>query len=135
MKLKRAFLFGTMVWVAAFVVISVLMFTPWFKDSQTRIQAGWWILEVPAVLLMAKWYFKMDPPTIKKGFLLGVLGLIVGVILDAVITVPFFVKSYAVFYTNWLMYVGFVWGIILTTYAGYEFDATFSKPNLTEENK
>ena len=109
------------------------MFTPWFKDSQTRVQATWWILEIPAILLLAKWYFKMDSPTIKKGFLLGVIGLVAGTMLDAVITVPFFVKSYAVFYTNWLMYIGFVWGIILTTYAGYEFDATYSKPNLTEE--
>ena len=92
-------------------------------------------MEILAVLLMSKWYFKMDPPTIKKGFLLGVIGLVFGTFLDIVIIVPFFVKSYAVFYTNWLMYVGFVWTIILTTYAGYEFDATFSKPNLTEEKQ
>ncbi|MBU2542635.1 hypothetical protein KJ785_03685 [Patescibacteria group bacterium] len=135
MNIKRAIIFGIGVWIAAFVIISILMFTPWFKDSQTRAQVTWWILEIPAVLLLAKWYFKMDPPTIKKGFLLGVIGLVVGIILDSVITVPLFVKSYTVFFGNWLMYVGFVWGIVLTTYAGYEFDATYSKPNLTEENK
>ena len=134
MNTKRAIIFGISVWIAAFVIISILMFTPWFKDSQTRVQVAWWVLEIPAVLLLAKWYFKMDPPTVKKGFLLGVIGLVVGTVLDMIITVPLFVKSYSIFYTNWLMYIGFVWGIILTTYAGYEFDATFSKPNLTEKN-
>ncbi len=128
MNYKRALIFGIGVWVAAFVTISIFMFAPWFKESQLRIQIAWWLIEIPAVLLLAKWYFKMDPPTIKKGFLLGVIGLVVGTVLDMVITVPFFVKSYAVFYTNWLMYVGFVWGIVLTTYAGFEFDATYSKP-------
>jgi len=135
MNLKRAIIFGASVWIVVFVIISVLMFTPWFKESTLRIQATWWILEIPAVLLLAKWYFKMDSPTIKKGLLLGIIGLLTGTLLDIIITVPLFVKSYTMFYANWLMYIGFVWMLILTTYAGYEFDATFTKPNLTENKE
>ncbi len=133
MNLKRALVFGVLVWIVAFVVILILMFTPWFKESQLRIQIGWWVLEIPAVLLLAKWYFKMGLPTAKKGFLLGVIGLLTGTVLDMVITVPLFVKSYAVFYSNIWMYVGFVLMLLLTTYAGYEFDGTYSKPDLTEQ--
>lgn len=127
MKLKRALVFGIGVWIAAFVVISILMFTPWFKESQLRIQIGWWVLEIPVILLLAKWYFKMDPPTFKKGVLLGLIGLVVGTLLDMIITVPLFVKSYAVFYSNWSMYIGFIWCVVLSAYAGYEFDATFTQ--------
>lgn len=132
MNIKRAVLFGTMVWVAALVVISILMFTPWFADSQTRIQVIWWIVEIPVVLLLAKWYFKTVEPTIKNGAKLGLVGLLIGVVLDVLITVPIFVKSYTEFYSNELMYVGFVIGWLVCIYAGYEFDATYTKP--TNEN-
>jgi len=55
-------------------------------------------------------------------------GLVVGTILDMVITVPLFTKSYVAFYSSWMLYVGFAWLLLLTTYAGYEFDATYTKP-------
>jgi len=134
MNLKRLIIFSVSVWLLVFFIFSILMFTPWFKDSQLRIQATWWILEIPIILLLSKWYFKMDAPTIKKGFLLGISALIIGGILDLIITVPFFVKSISVFYSNWLMYIGMIWMIVLTTYAGYEFDSTFTKPDLTKDN-
>lgn len=132
MNIKRALLFGILVWIAAFVVISIFMFTPWFKDSQTRVQVAWWILEIPIVLLLAKWYFKQVSPTVKNGARLGLIGLLTGVVLDVVITVPLFVKSYTTFFGNELMYIGFIFGWLLCIYAGYEFDATYTKP--TGEN-
>lgn len=128
MNLKRALVFGVMVWIAAFLIIAVLMFTPWFTDSQLRVQATWWILEVPIILLLAKWYFKTVEPTAKNGARLGLIGLLTGVLLDVVITVPVFVKSYSTFFGNELMYVGFIIGWLLCIYAGYEFDATYTKP-------
>ncbi|MBI4993261.1 MAG: hypothetical protein HZC26_03980 [Candidatus Magasanikbacteria bacterium] len=95
--------------------------------------ATWWILEIPVVLLLAKWYFKADPPTAKKGFLLGLIGLVVSMTLDAVITVPLFVKSYAAFYGSWQLWVGLVEILILCVLAGWEFDKTFTKQDLTEQ--
>ena len=108
MKYARMLAFGAMLWVAAFVVISIVMFTPWFKDNTLRVMATWWVVEIPVVLLLAKWYFKLDPPTIKKGFLLGLVGIVVSMVLDAVITVPLFVKSYPAFYGSWQLWVGLV---------------------------
>ena len=127
MKLQRSIMFGTALWIAAFVVISIVMFTPWFKESQLRIMATWWIVEIPVVLLLSKWYFKADPPTVKKGFLLGIVGLAVSMALDAIITVPLFVKSYAVFYGSWQLWVGLVEILALCILAGWEFDKTFTK--------
>lgn len=92
-----------------------------------RTFAAWWILEIPVVFLLAKWYFKADPPTVKKGFLLGIVGLVISVALDAVITVPLFVKSYSAFYGSWQLWVGLVEVVILSVLAGGEFDKTFTK--------
>ncbi len=139
MNKKRALLFGIMAWVFTFVIISILIFTPWVKESDLRVQVIWWILEIPLVLLLAKWYFREDPPTTKKGFFLGLIGLLTGVVLDLIITIPLFIsqqsdKPFADFYGDWKMWVGFGIFVLLTTYAGYEFDATYTKaPESTQE--
>lgn len=133
MKIKRALGFGLILWIAAFMIISIFMFLPWFKESQMRVQIAWWVLEIPVVLLAAKWYFKVDPPTIKKGFLLGVIGLVSGAVLDMIITVPLFAKtSYAEFFGDWKMWVGYAIVLLLTIFAGFEFDKTFTKRETKE---
>lgn len=128
MNIKRLLGYSVILWVIIFVIYSIIMFLPWFKDHNVRIQIAWWVLEIPIVLLWSRAYFKTVAPTWKSGLILGVVGLLIGTILDLLITVPFFVKSYAVYYGNWLMYVGFVEMIVLTIIAGAEFDATYSKP-------
>jgi len=125
MKIKRAIGFGVMLWLAAFVVISILY------------QIVWLVLEIPVVLLLAKWYFKLDPPTIKKGLLLGLIGLLTSTILDLIITIPLFVspQSYrplSEFFLDWKILVSFGLVLLLTTYAGYEFDATYTKKDESE---
>ena len=131
MKIKRAIGFGAMLWVFAFAIISILMFTPWFKESENRYQIAWLVLEIPVVLLLAKWYFKTDPPTIKKGFLLGLVGIVTSVILDLVITIPLYVVPQSIetigqFFLDWKMLTGYALLLFLFTYAGYEFDATYT---------
>jgi len=87
-----------------------------------RVNVAWWIIEIPLVLLMAKWYFKQKHPSLKEGFFLGLTALLIGIFLDAVITVPLFIKSYSGFFGNWIMYVGYVELLLLTTLSGWEFD-------------
>lgn len=133
LNLKRALGFSLMLWVLIFVIVSILMFLPWIKESDTRISVVWWILEVPVVLLLAKWYFKTNHPNTKEGFLLGLVALIVGNILDMLITIPLFISEqssepYAMYYGDWKIWLGFVLLVALTTFAGYEFDATYTKP-------
>ncbi|EKE07373.1 MAG: hypothetical protein ACD_18C00108G0001 [uncultured bacterium] len=69
----------------------------------------------------------MDEPTTKKGFLLGVFVIMTGLALDSIITVPLFVKSYGVYFSNVYLFIGLAEVVLLTTYAGYEFDATYTK--------
>lgn len=132
LKWGRAVLFGVILWVFIFVIISILMFVPPLKDRDMLQLAIYWILLIPLALFLCKWYFKEDAPTAKKGLMLGIMGLIVGGILDIAVTIPLFVKSYSAYYSSWSMYVGFVELLIITTYAGYEFDSTFTKRSIRE---
>ena len=94
----------------------------------------WWIVSIPIVLVLAKWYFKLDAPTTKKGFMLGIIALVVGAILDLLvigISAPrvgmTFSEMYKIFYTDWRFYVGVIEILALCTFAGFEFDATYTK--------
>ncbi len=136
MNIKRALGFGALMWIFIFVLWSIIIFIPALQDKETTQFVVYWVLLIPVVLLTAKWYFKADPPTLKKGILLGIIALVVGSILDAIITVPLFIEgNYGEFFLNKLMYIGYAWFLILTAYAGYEFDGTFTKPKVEQEDK
>ncbi len=127
MNYKRAIVFGLMLWLAIFIVLSLLMFIPVLKESNWAVNIVFWILLVPMVLLLSKWYFKQEPPTVKKGLVLGIIALSVSIVLDILITVPFFVGSFAVFFGDWMLWAAMFEILLLTVFAGMEFDATFSK--------
>lgn len=127
MKYTRALLFGVFLWAFVYIAISILMFVPGIKDQTFFQYLILWVLFIPFVLFIAKWYFQMDEPTTKKGFMLGVIALLVSLALDCLITVPLFVKSYSVYFSNNYLYIGLLEVLFLTTYAGYEFDATYTK--------
>lgn len=128
MNYKRAVLAGLMMWCLIFVVLSGLMFAPFLVDKIMTQYLIFWVLLIPMTLMIAKWYFKMDPPNLKKGIMLGLLILAVSTVLDIFITVPFFVKSYAAFFGDWKLQVGVFEMLALCAYAGWEFDGTYTKP-------
>jgi len=98
------------------------MFLPPLKDKNLAIFGIFWVILVPLTLGMAKWYFAKEKATVKNGLFLGLIALAVGVILDVIITVPLFVKSFSAFFGNWMMYVGYAELLLLCAYAGAEFD-------------
>ncbi|MFH1286644.1 MAG: hypothetical protein ABII02_02745 [Candidatus Magasanikbacteria bacterium] len=125
MNIKRAIGFGVMLWVLIFIEVSAVMFIPSLENKIMTQHIIHWIILIPMVLLLAKWYFKVDPPTLKKGVFLGLIGLVIAIILDLIITVPFFVKDYG-FFGDWKLWVGMVEAILLTAFAGFEFDETYT---------
>lgn len=137
MKHKRAVITGIILWLLIFVVLSILMFTPFLKDKTMIQYIIFWILLAPMTLLSAKWYFKMDPPNLKKGLCLGLIILGVSTVLDLVVTVPVFVKSYSTFFSDWKLYFGLSEILLLCIYAGWEFDGTYTKldTSVKTENK
>ncbi|MFA4830671.1 MAG: hypothetical protein WC862_03605 [Patescibacteria group bacterium] len=139
-NIKRALGFGVLLWVFIFVIWSVIMFVPVLKGRLAVQYVIELAVMIPLVLLLAKWYFKQDPPSVKKGLLLGILSLFVMAVLDLTITLPLFVGPQAggytaglkQFYGSWQMWVSFAWFLILCVFAGWEFDRTFTKNSATK---
>ncbi len=129
--IKRAIGFGAVYWLLIFFIISVLMFFPGLADKLVWQRIIFWLLMIPVTLGLAKWFFRTVDPTPINGLWLWLIAMIVGTALDAVITIPVFITAqhdgdmgaaFAWFYSQWHLYVGFVWSLLLLVYAGYEFD-------------
>ncbi len=87
------------------------------------------MINIPIVLLLAKWYFKKVLPTVKNGLQLGIVAIIVSLIFDglsigATIAVGQSIDVFTALYTDWKFYVTVIEILLLTTFAGFEFDAT-----------
>ncbi len=115
---KTATIWGVILWVAIFVLVSILMFTPALQGQET-LQLILQLLIMPfLVVFCAYMYFNSGRNTAKEGFLLGIWFLILGTILDLIITVPLFVKSYS-FFLEPSLWIGYFEGILFCTLTGY----------------
>lgn len=119
MYLKRAIAFGALSWVLIFFEVSILMF-----GLQLEPGAGYYIIHyiLAAVLiaLTAALYFKgkrVNKRGFGKGAIVGIVFVIVGIILDAIITVPLFVKDYSFFFDP-MMLIGYLETIIIVCVVG-----------------
>ena len=109
-------------WVFIFVFVSVLMFLPFLQGKDLWQSIILWVLQIPLTLILAKWYFMKVTPSVKSGLWLGVVWLLTGTVLDLLITVPLFVKSFSLYYGNWQLWVGYALVFLLCVYAGGEYD-------------
>ncbi len=109
MKLLRAALLGVLIWVLIFVEISI--FKVGLELSETLQNVIHYILLVPITFFAAWFYYKSKDDI--NGFLLGIIFLVVGTILDLVITAPLF-TSYSELYLDPYLWVGFVELVVLT---------------------
>jgi hypothetical protein len=144
MNIKRAIGFSILLWVFTFVIWSIIIFIPALVDKMMLQYFIYWVLLVPVVLFLAKWYYKQDPPSVKKALQLGTFALVVMFVLDAIITIPLFIApqqevgywaGLEFFYVQWQMWVSFVWFMALMLFAGWEFDRTFTKAAAPESMK
>ena len=129
--IKRSLQFGSIYWAIIFVLMSIVLFLP-FSAGNIILQHGiLWLVLVPVTLGLTKWYFREVDPTPINGIKLWAVTMTVGFILDNVVTVPLFIAqefngdtmaAFQSFYTNWMLYVGFIWSLVLMIYAGYEAD-------------
>ena len=117
MDLKRAIWTGVLLWVLIFFEVSVLMFGIGLEGVGYAIAHH--IILLGLVTVAAIIYFgpKKIRADLGEGLLLGVIYIIVGVILDLVITVPLFVKDYSVFFNTALM-IGLVETIVVAGLIG-----------------
>ena len=118
LNIGKATLLGILLWVLIFTEISVLMFSGLNNTAQKIIH---FILLAVFALVCGKIYFKKSMDRWKEGFLLGVWMILTGTILDILITIPLFVKSYPTYYMQWSLWLGFIELIVLTTVSGIIF--------------
>lgn len=116
MKILRAILIGIILWALIFVEWTILIFTPFLKDLGNWQWLIHYILLIPIVLFGASYYYKSKDKV--NGLVLGLVMLITGVILDAIITIPFFIMpnggSYAGFFLSPYLLVGLIEFLLIT---------------------
>jgi hypothetical protein len=110
MKIRRALWVGILLWILIFVEWSILIFLPVIKDSLTSQWAIHYVMIVVWALLGAHLYYKSKDKT--SGFAVGAIFLLVGVILDMIITMPLFIipqgRTYLDFFLDWQMWIGYI---------------------------
>ncbi len=113
MKTVRAIFIGVMIWVLGVSIYTISFSLPLMEDPEQQANLVLLISIFPLVWLGSKMYYKQDKTT--HGFLLGVTFLLVSGILDALITVPVFMKPYGIdhyaFFTTlefWLIALVFI---------------------------
>jgi hypothetical protein len=104
MKLWRAVPIGFVLWAIIFIEISITMFGLQLSEGVTYLVH--YIILIPLGVLCAWLYYRHKDDS--NGFAVGFIVLLVGIILDCLITVPFFIKSYAVYFGNFYLLAGFV---------------------------
>lgn len=115
---KSATMWAIISWVFAFVAISMIMFAPALVGD-IPTQNALELLILPIIAYFAAHMALKDEKTgASDGFKLGIYFVIIGTVLDLLITVPLFTKSYD-FFRNWMLWAGYAEGIIFCTLAGY----------------
>ena len=107
MKIFRAILAGTIVWVLIFFTFTTMSFIPVLKDSEVLQFMMLYFIIIPIAILGAKFYYKKGTST--NGLIIGLIIVITALSLDAIITVPFLVipnnGSYLEFFANPLLLI------------------------------
>jgi len=105
MNIKKAVLFGLILWMLIFVEVSIEMFAIASESTQQIVH----VIVLPILVVICSiLYFKKEKKSAAEGLLLGVIFLAVGTVLDLIITIPLFVKSFSTFYGNFELWFGFV---------------------------
>jgi len=131
MNFTRALGFAVIVYA---VGAAILFLTGYHIDARPQLVSyiTLWILMIPVLLFVAKWYFHIVPPTAKAGLYLGLLTIALGFLLDTSIVLisgawDSLSQFYGTVYGDWKFFLTMIELLLLTTYAGYEFDATYTK--------
>jgi hypothetical protein len=136
MKLKKAVGLGAILWVLIFFEVSILMFGFSLKSGDNSYYVIHFILTALFVIVLSLIYFKGKEVKTKKvrdkkakksnksyvglyeGLLLGLVFVGTGIILDAIITVPLFVKTYN-FFADTALILGYLLTIVLCIIVGW----------------
>jgi len=107
MKVARTITSGAMIWLLIFITFTIMSFIPVVKNSEIQQNLILYVVLIPIVIFGAKFYYKSGDKT--NGFIIGGIMAVIGLILDALITVPFVIMphngSYVSFFINPLLWI------------------------------
>src|SRR3989344_5628045 len=109
MSLKRSVLYGILFWAILFALASVLIFAIGLPSEGMAFNVSIIIISLIVVALVSNKQFKKEKRP--NGLMTGIVYALVSIILDAVITVPLFVKDYLMLF-NWYYLISIILGII-----------------------
>ena len=116
MKVARTITSGAMIWVLIFITFTIMSFIPVIKNSEIQQNLILYIVLIPIVIFGAKFYYKKRDKT--NGLIIGGIMAVIGLFLDALITVPFVIiphnGSYMSFFINPLLWITTIEFILIT---------------------
>lgn len=118
MKLIRAILYGALLWVFIFFEVSFLMFGLGLKSSDHIYYNLHYPLMIILTAIVALLYFRNAKAGFGEGLLVGLVMLVSGIILDLIITVPFFTHDYLAFFSNYLLILGYIIDVLIVGIIG-----------------
>ena len=118
-RFKSATLWAMIFWTFIFVVVTILMFVPPLTGQLLTQKIILLVVTPLLVWLCSHMYFKTAHHiSLHAGLLLGAYFVVIGTILDLIVTIPIFVKTYA-YYTEWSLWAGFAETILFAGLVGY----------------
>ena len=137
MNIKRAILFGIILYLVSFLIIGSLriLFGGYVSDTYAlplRVFVVAWIVYIPVLFFLTKWYFREVSPSVKHGFWLGIIAYLTTSFIDLVGFTSLRLAGqpteiYGYLYGDWKFWVTLAWGLVLCMLSGGEFDKTFTK--------
>ncbi|MDP3881738.1 MAG: hypothetical protein Q8Q31_02570 [Nanoarchaeota archaeon] len=120
MNWKKGTYFGALLWILIFFEVSILMFG-FNLDGEDLFYS---ILHYISVAIFATFvsllYFKSGriKRDVREGLMLGIYFAIIGIVLDAIITVPLFIKDYSFFLDAGLL-IGYLETVVFAGIVGH----------------
>src|SRR3989344_2384779 len=108
MRLKRALLCGALLWVLIFFEVSILMFGFKIVGGGLYYTIHYIMLIILASLSALIYFRGRVDRGLGQGLLVGLVMVLTGIVLDAIITVPLFTKNYAAFFKDIYLLIGLV---------------------------
>lgn len=110
MKTIRAILIGIIIWILGVSVYTISFYLPLIENDELQANLILFIAVIPLVWNGSALYYKKDQET--HGIWIGLMFLAVSALLDALITVPVFMKPNGVSHFEFFTELGF-WGIAM----------------------
>ena len=120
MKKIKPILFGLLWWILISTGITIIGYN---SNLATMGEHGfvfnstglifYFLITIILSALITYLYFRKQKGTFNDGIKIGLLVAITGLVLDAIITAPFIVKSYSAYFGKWSVWVGYILAVLV----------------------